>query len=200
MGPHPVLGWRDASLQFWRFSMVWKILGGLIALILVFFLVASFQPADFKISRSILVAAPAKACFEQVNDFHKWENWSPWAKMDPGMQTAYDGSAFGTGAVYSWTGSGKVGAGMMTLFKSEPYRLIDIQLDFIKPMKTTSLTEFTFGPEGKDTRVTWAMSGQKNLAAKAFHMVVNMDKLIGPDFEEGLAQLKAQAEAVKEKK
>src|ERR1700722_10646947 len=103
----------------------------------------------------------------------------------------------GMGAIYSWSGSGKVGAGMMTLLKSEPYQLIDIQLDFLKPMKNTNLTEFTFVPEGNGTRVTWTMSGRKNLMAKAFHMVVNMDKLIGPDFEKGLAQLKTQAETAK---
>lgn len=177
--------------------MVWKILGVLVAAVAVFFAVASFQPPDFKISRSILVSAPAKACFAQVDNFHNWENWSPWAKMDPGMQTAYDGPVSGEGASYSWMGNGKVGAGKMAILKSQPSELIDIQLDFLKPMKTTNLTEFTFEPEGHGTRVTWTMSGQKNLIAKAFHMIVNMDKLIGPDFERGLAQLKTQSEAVK---
>jgi hypothetical protein len=177
--------------------MIFKILGGLAAAVAVFLLVASFQPAQFTLSRSITVQAPPATCFNQVDNFHHWENWSPWAKMDPGMQTAYDGPVSGEGAIYSWMGNGKVGAGQMKITKSQPSQLIDLQLDFLKPMRTTNQTEFTFVPEGRATRVTWTMTGKNNLAAKAIHMVLNMDKLVGPDFEQGLAQLKALAEAEK---
>ena len=177
--------------------MIWKILGGLAAVLAVFLLVASFQPSQFTFSRSITVQAKPAVCFKLVNNFHQWETWSPWAKMDPGMQAAYDGPASGVGASYAWSGNGKVGSGKMTLIKSTPSSLIDIQLEFLKPMKGTDLTEFTFTPEGKETQVTWTMSGPLNLVEKAIHMVCNMDKMIAPDFELGLAQLKDQAEASK---
>ncbi len=179
--------------------MIWKILGGLAVALAAFFLVASFQPSRFTFSRSITVEAKPSTCYKLVNNFHTWEDWSPWAKMDPGMQAAYDGPASGVGASYTWSGNGKVGSGKMTLVKSTPSSLIDIQLEFLKPMKGDDLTEFTFTPEGqgKETQVTWTMSGPLNLVEKAFHMVCNTDKMLAPDFERGLAQLKSLAEAGK---
>ncbi|HVM33180.1 MAG TPA: SRPBCC family protein [bacterium] len=177
--------------------MILKILGALAAVAAIFLLAASFQPSQFTFTRSITVDAPAKTCFQLVNNFHEWEKWSPWAKMDPGMQAAYEGPSSGVGATYSWEGNSKVGAGKMTLVKSTPFSLIDIQLEFLKPMKGQNLTEFTFAPEGRGTKVTWTMSGPLNLVGKAFHMVCSMDKMVGPDFEKGLAQLKAQAEGGK---
>ncbi len=179
--------------------MVWKILGGLAAAVAIFLLVASFQPSQFIFSRSITVEAKPEACFKLVNDFHIWEDWSPWAKMDPGMQAAYDGPVSGVGASYAWSGNGKVGSGKMTLIKSIPSSLIDIQLEFLKPMKGNDLAEFTFTPggQGKETQVTWSMSGPLNLPEKAFHMVCDTDKMLAPDFERGLSQLKALAEAGK---
>jgi hypothetical protein len=177
--------------------MIKKFLLGLAVLIALFFLTASFQPNQFVFTRMTLVDAPPKVCFALVDNFHNWEKWSPWAKMDPGMQTAYDGPISGLGAVYGWQGNGKVGSGKMTVIKSMPPSLIDISLEFLKPMKTTNLTEFTFVPEGKSTKVTWTMSGSLNLIGKSFHLIVSMDKMVGPDFEKGLAQLKAEAESGK---
>jgi hypothetical protein len=170
---------------------------GFTVLIALFFLTVSFQPSSFVFTRSTLVAASPKVCFALVDNFHNWEKWSPWAKMDPGMQTAYDGPVSGVGAIYGWQGNGKVGSGKMTVIRSTPSSLIDINLEFLKPMRTTNLTEFTFEPEGKATKVTWTMSGPLNLVAKAFHLVRSMDKMLGPDFEKGLAQLKAEAESGK---
>jgi hypothetical protein len=177
--------------------MILKMILGLVVVIALFLLVASFQPETFAISRSIMVSAAPQACFDQVNNFHNWEAWSPWAKLDPAMKTDYGGPASGEGASYSWDGAGKVGAGRMAITKSRPSQLIDIQLDFLRPMKTTNLTEFTFTPQGQETQVTWTMSGHKNLVAKAFDMIMNMDKLVGPDFEKGLAGIKSIAESGK---
>lgn len=177
--------------------MAKKLLLGLAVLIALFFVTAAFQPDHFVFTRSTRVEASPKVCFDLVNNFHNWEKWSPWAKMDPGMQTAYDGPVSGVGAIYGWDGNGKVGSGKMTVVKSAPPSLIDINLEFLKPMRTTNLTEFTFEPEGKMTKVTWTMSGPLNLIGKSFHLVVSMDKMVGPDFERGLAQLKAAAESGK---
>ncbi len=173
-----------------------KILIGLAVVLVVFGIVANMQPADFKVERSVVVSAPASIVFAQVNDFHKCGAWSPWEKMDPAMKRTFEGPAEGTGAVYSWVGNSKVGEGKMTLTQSKPTELIQIQLDFIKPMKATNQTEFTFTPEGAGTKVTWAMTGKKNFFAKAMCLFMNMDKMVGGDFEKGLAGIKAQAEAV----
>ena len=171
-----------------------KVLIVLVLAIVVFFGIAAMQPAEFSISRSTTVnAAPAKV-FSQVNDFHKWENWSPWAKMDPSMKTTYEGPASGAGASYSWAGNSKVGEGKMSITQVKPSEQVLIQLDFLKPFKASNLTTFDFKAESKTTVVTWTMSGKNNLFAKAMHMVMNMDKMIGPDFEKGLAQMKAEAE------
>ncbi len=174
-----------------------KILIAFIAFIVVFFGVASTQPDDFTLSRSTVVAASPADVFAHVNDFHLWEAWSPWAKMDPSMKTTYEGPSSGDGSSYSWVGNSKVGEGKMTIIKSQPTDLILINLEFLKPMKATNLTEFSFKPEGQGTLVTWTMSGKNNLFAKAIHLVVSMDKMVGPDFEKGLAQLKAATEASK---
>ena len=174
--------------------MIKKILIALALIVIVFLIVVALQPADFRITRTATVAAPPAAVFAQVNDFHKWEAWSPWAKLDPSMKTTYDGPAEGTGAIYTWAGDGKVGEGRMTLTESHPSDLIRIKLEFLKPMAATNTTEFTFKPEGNQTAVTWSMTGTNNFIGKAFALVMNMDKMVGGDFEKGLAQLKSVLE------
>jgi len=173
-----------------------KILIGIVAAAVIFGIVVSMQSPDFKVQRSAVVSAPASVVFAQVNDFHKWGAWSPWEKMDPGMKRTFEGPAEGVGAVYSWVGNSKVGEGKMTLTQSKAPELIQIQLDFLKPMQATNQTEFTFVPEGAATRVTWTMTGKKTFIAKAFHMFMDMDKMVGGDFEKGLAGIKAASEAV----
>src|SRR5262249_32595798 len=165
--------------------------------IAVFLVVVALQPADFKISRSTAIAAAPAEAFSQVNDFHRWENWSPWAKIDPAMKTTFDGPALGEGSAYSWSGNNKVGEGKMTVTKSQPSEQILIKLEFLRPFKATNMAEFTFKPEGPGTRVTWTMSGKKNFVAKAFQLFVNMEKMLGPDFEKGLAQLRSVVETAK---
>ncbi|WP_367870927.1 SRPBCC family protein [Luteolibacter sp. Populi] len=175
--------------------MLRKILLGLAAILLILIGVIAMQPPDFKVERSATVSAPPATVFGQVNDFHKWEAWSPWEKLDPALKRTFEGPESGVGAKYGWVGNSKVGEGKMTIEDSRPAELVKIKLEFIKPMAATSDTVFTFTPEGPGTKVTWTMSGKNNFMAKAFGLFMNMDKMVGGDFEKGLAQMKAVAEA-----
>jgi len=177
--------------------MLKKILVGFVVLIALFCAYASMQPAEFTLSRSTVINAAPEQVFAQVNNFHNWEAWSPWAKMDPSMQTKYEGPESGEGAAYSWEGNGSVGAGKMTIDKSTPSSLIHIKLEFLKPMAAINPTEFTFTPEGQGTKVTWTMSGTNNFIAKAMHVFFDMEKMVGPSFEQGLSSLKGIVEAGK---
>ena len=162
--------------------------------VIVIVAIIAMQPSDFRITRTATVSAPPPAVFAQVNDFHKWEAWSPWEKLDPAMKKTYEGASEGTGAIYSWVGNNKVGEGRLTLTESRPSDLIRIKLEFLRPWKATNATEFTFKPEGNQTVVTWSMSGRKNFMLKAFGLFMNLDKMVGADFEKGLAQLKSLVE------
>jgi uncharacterized protein YndB with AHSA1/START domain len=166
-------------------------------IIVIFVAVVAMRPSEFRIVRSATISAPAQDVFGQVNDFHKWDSWSPWAKLDPAMKQTYEGPPAGTGAIYAWTGNGKVGEGRMTLTESRPSDLIRIKLEFLRPFKATNTAEFTFKPEGHQTVVVWSMSGQNNFVFKAFGLLMNMDKMVGGDFEKGLAQMKSVVEAAK---
>jgi hypothetical protein len=170
------------------------ILIAVVVLVAVFIGIVAMQPAEYRIVRSAVIAAPAPIVFEQLNDFHKWETWSPWAKLDPNAKNTFDGPASGPGAMFSWAGNKKVGEGRMTVLESRPSDLVRIKLEFIKPFASSCTTEFALAPQGNQTAVTWAMFGVNNFMAKAFCMFMNMDKTVGPDFERGLAQMKAVAE------
>ncbi len=150
--------------------------------------------------RATTIAAPADVVFAQVNDFHNWPVWSPWEKLDPAMKRTHEGAASGVGAVYSWSGNDKAGEGRMTLTESHPSELVGIKLDFIRPFAATNTVNFTFKQTGAQTAVTWTMEGDKNFGAKAFGLFVNIDKMVGDDFERGLAQLKSLAESAPAKK
>lgn len=175
--------------------MLKKILIGLAVIIIVFLVVVAMQPADYRVTRSATIAAPAEVVFAQVNELKKWEAWNPWGKIDPAMKLTYEGPAAGSGAIYSWAGNRQVGEGRMTITESRPNELIRFNLEFFKPMAGTSTSEFTFKPEGDQTVVTWSMAGKNNFIAKAFCLFMNMDKMIGGQFENGLANLKSVAEA-----
>src|SRR5436190_13618996 len=164
--------------------MIKKILIGLAVVVIAFVAIAAMQPAEFSVQRAAVMPAPADAVFAQVNDFHNWEAWSPWAKLDPAMKQSYEGASAGIGAVYSWAGNSDVGEGRMTITESRPGELVRIKLEFLKPFAATNTAEFTFKPEGgNQTAVTWTMSGRKNFMCKAFGLFMNMDKMIGGDFE-----------------
>ena len=171
-----------------------------IAIVVVLVLVAlagyvATRPADFRIVRSRTVAAPPDVVHAYVNDFHKWSEWSPWEKLDPAMKKEYSGAPAGTGAAYHWSGNSDVGEGNMTITDSRPAQSDTIRLEFLKPFAATNTTQFDFAPSGSGTNVTWAMNGRNNFVAKAFAAFMDMDKMVGADFEKGLAGLDAATAA-----
>jgi uncharacterized protein YndB with AHSA1/START domain len=149
------------------------------------------RPADFRLVRSRRLAAPPRAVFDLVNDFHRWPEWSPWEKLDPHLKRELSGPASGTGAAYHWSGNAKAGEGRMTITDSQPPSRVTIRLEFIKPWTATNTTTFDFAPSGGGTDVTWAMAGTNNFMMKAFSLFMDMEKAVGPDFERGLASLDA---------
>lgn len=175
--------------------MIKKILIGVAAIVVAFVVIVALQPSDFRIVRAALISAPAPAVFAQVNDFHNWEAWSPWAKLDPAAKATFEGPAAGIGAIFRWAGNAEVGEGSMTITESRPSDLIRIKLEFLKPFAATNHTEFTFNPVGNQTAVTWRMEGQNNFIARAVCLFMNMDKMVGGQFEKGLASMKSVVEA-----
>jgi hypothetical protein len=170
------------------------ILIGLAVVIVVFLIIVAMQPDDFRITRSATLAAPAAVVFDHVNDLHKWNEWSPWAKLDPNAKQTYEGPPAGIGAAFGWAGNKEVGEGRMTITESRPSELILMKLQFIKPFAATHTTEFTFKPEGDRTAVSWSMSGRNTFVSKAMVLVMNCDKMIGGQFESGFANLKSIVE------
>ena len=164
---------------------------------ILFLIVIAGQPDESTVTRSVKISAPPEKIFPNVNDLHNWEAWSPWAKLDPNAKHAYEGAASGTGAAMSWSGNCKVGVGRMTITESQASESIRFRLDFEKPMKATNLAEFTFKPEGGQTVVTWAMTAKNQGVGKVFGLIFNCDKILGGQFEKGLANLKGIVESGK---
>jgi hypothetical protein len=162
---------------------------------IIFFIVIAGRPDEFVVSRSTKIFASPEKIFPHVNDLHKWEAWSPWAKLDPNAKNSFEGADSGTGAAMSWDGNKKIGAGRMTIIESAPDDLIRFKLEFIRPFKATNTAEFTFKPEGSQTVVTWSMTGKSNFIFKAFGVFMNCDKMCGCQFEKGLVAMKSIAEA-----
>ena len=152
------------------------------------------KPDTFSVQRSTSIKAPPEKIFAVINDFHRWPDWSPWEKLDPTMKRTQSGAASGQGAVYEWDGNSKAGAGRMEIIESAPASKVGIQLDFIKPFEGHNIAEFSLAPEADATRVSWTMHGPTPFVSKVMQVFVSMDTLIGKDFEEGLANLKALTE------
>lgn len=170
-----------------------------IALVLVLFFIgilgmAAMQPDTFSVSRSLAIKAPPEKILGLVGDFRQWQSWSPWERLDPNMQRVHSGAPSGKGALYAWTGNDDVGAGKMEITELTPPSKVVIKLDFIKPFESSNITEFTLAPKGGQTEVTWTMSGPMPFISKIMSVFISMDRLIGKDFEKGLANLKAVAE------
>jgi hypothetical protein len=174
--------------------MLRKSLIGIGILLAAFVLVVATRPARFHVERSATIAAPPQAVFGRVNDFHAWGTWSPWEKIDPGMQRTFSGPPAGVGSTYAWSGNDEIGAGRMTIEQSEPSRRIAIELEFTRPMAATNHATFTFVPVPEGTKVTWAMDGDNNFVGKAISLFIDMDEMIGSHFERGLVTLKGLAE------
>lgn len=166
----------------------------LVGILGVLAVVVAMQPSEYRIERTAKIDAPPEIAFAQVNDFHNWDAWSPWAKLDPAMVATFEGPASGVGAIYKWSGNDKVGEGQMTILESKPDEFIRFKLEFLRPFPDTCTTEFTFKPEGASTSAIWTMTGRRNFMAKGVCLVMDMDKMVGGDFENGLAQMKTVCE------
>jgi Polyketide cyclase / dehydrase and lipid transport len=178
--------------------MIWTvlliILGVIVLGIVALLIYAATQPGAFRVQRSASIQAPPERVFPHINDFRSWGAWSPWEKLDPNLKRTFSGPASGVGSTYEWEGNKKVGQGRMEITQSAPSSNIAIKLDFIKPFQAHNTAEFTLAPNGGSTDVTWAMLGQKPFLFKVMSVFMNMDKMIGKDFEAGLANLKAISE------
>jgi carbon monoxide dehydrogenase subunit G len=158
--------------------------------IAVVLILAAGKPDAFSVERAIDIAAPAERIFSLINDFHQWVAWSPWEHKDPGMQRSYEGAASGKGAVYGWEGNKNVGSGRMEILESAAPSKILIKLDFIKPFEGHNTAEFTMLPQGGATRLSWVMRGPAPFMSKLMQVFMNLDRMIGKDFETGLSNLK----------
>jgi uncharacterized protein YndB with AHSA1/START domain len=163
----------------------------LIAALLAF---AASKPDTFRIERRASIKAPAETIFPLINDFHSWTSWSPWEKMDPTMKRTYSGAPSGVGAMYAWEGNKTVGKGGMEITHASPPHRVEIKLDFLKPFEAHHTAEFALEPQGDATNVSWAMKGHQAFFFKVMSIFMNMDKMIGKDFEKGLANLKSVTE------
>lgn len=175
--------------------MLKKVGLGLVVVVVAFAGFVATRPSTFRVERSMEIAAPADAVFPFVNDFHQWDAWSPWEKLDPAMKKTFEGPGAGAGAIYAWTGNDEVGKGRMTITDSRPHERVGIKLEFIEPWPATSDIELMFVPTAKGVKVTWVMTGNNDFMAKAMTVFMNMDSMVGGDFEKGLAQLKSLGEA-----
>jgi uncharacterized protein YndB with AHSA1/START domain len=148
----------------------------------------------YTVERSTTVDAPPERVYAQVADFHNWTTWSPWEDLDPQMERTYSGPESGTGAVYAWSGNRKAGQGRMMIAEAAAPSRVHIDLSFEKPWKSRNDTVFTIEPLQTGSRVTWTMTGEKSLMTTVLGVFTSMDKMVGPDFEKGLARLKAVTE------
>lgn len=163
-----------------------------VAVVVIGFLAfVATRPGSFVYTRSRVIAAPPAALFEQTNDLKKFQDWNPWAKLDPQCVFTYSGPATGVGSSYHWKGNRKVGEGRMTIIESTPHSRIRARLEFIKPFAATNTAEFTFKPEDSGTLVTWSMSGENIFMAKLMGVFVDFDKMVANDFAKGLNSLAA---------
>lgn len=168
--------------------MLKKLLVGVVVVIAVLLVVVQTRPGTYHVERTTVIAAPAEAVFGTINDFHTFPQWSPWQHLDPNMKVTVEGEP-GVGQKYHWTGNSKAGEGEMRITESVPYTRIAMDLDFIKPFASQDKAAFTLAPAEGGTSVTWSMDGTADFMVKAMSLVSPMDKMIGPDFEKGLAGL-----------
>lgn len=175
--------------------MLKKILLALVVIVAAFLGYVALQPSTMRVQRTGTIDAPPDVAFAQVNDFRAWEAWSPWAKLDPNSKATFEGPTAGAGSVFHWSGNDQVGEGTMTITESKPYETIRIKLDFRKPFAGTNDVEFAFKPEGNQTAVSWTMTGEKNFFCKLMGVFMDMDQMIGGDFEKGLASMNQAAKA-----
>lgn len=173
-------------------------LAALVGMAALFLIVVALQPSEFHVVRSATMAASPEEVFQEVNDLRKWDAWSPWAKLDPNVKNTFAGANEGEGAIFRWSGNEKVGEGSMTIVESRPHELIRLKLEFVKPFEDKADVEFAFEPQDDGTQVTWSMSGENNFVGKVMCLFMDMDDMIGSQYEEGLANLKKIVEGDRE--
>jgi uncharacterized protein YndB with AHSA1/START domain len=155
---------------------------------------AATKPDAFRIQRSASIKAPPEKIFPLINDFRSWSSWSPYEHKDPAMKKTFSGAAVGKGAIYEWEGDKNVGSGRIEIADTAPPNKVSIKLDMIKPFAAHNQVEFRLEPRGDVTDVTWAMNGHTPYLAKVMHVFIDVDRMVGQDFEAGLASLKSVAE------
>lgn len=174
--------------------MLKKILYVLVAVVLLFVIVVALQPSNYRIENSTTIAASPAKVFAQVNDFHKFEAWSPWQKVDPNQTMTYSGPEAGKGAMAAWSGNKKVGSGTMTIVDSVTDESVNIKVVFTEPFEGGTNSDFTFKPEGDKTKVTWVMHGPQGFVEKAFSLVMGGVEMMNDNQKTGLANLKRVSE------
>jgi uncharacterized protein YndB with AHSA1/START domain len=168
--------------------------GGVVLLVAVVLAFAATRPDSFSVRRAASIQAPPEKIFPLISDFSRWSAWSPYERKDPAMKRSFSGPAAGKGAVYAWEGNGDVGQGRMEIADAVAPSRVTLKLDFVKPFEAHNKVDFTLEPKGGATEVTWAMDGPMPFISKVITLFVDMDRMVGGDFEAGLANLKAIAE------
>ncbi len=174
--------------------MLKKIAAGLVVLVVIFVIVVAMQPSQLHIERTAVFAAPPEVVFAQVNSMRKGAEWSPWSRLDPAMKKSFEGPEEGVGAIYKWNGNDQVGEGVMTITESQPNTLVKCKLEFLRPMADVAVAAYTLKPEGSGTSVTWSFDGEQSFMEKAVCLFMDLDAMLGAQFEEGFANLKKVVE------
>jgi uncharacterized protein YndB with AHSA1/START domain len=177
--------------MFETIAVIAVVLALAIAVVLI---LAATKPDKFSVQRATTVKAPAEKIFPLINDFRQWGSWSPYEHKDPTMKRSFSGAASGKGAVYAWDGNKNVGSGRMEILDAAAPAKIVIKLDFFTPFEGHNTAEFTMLPQGDATNLTWLMHGPAPFMAKIMHVFMNIDRMVGKDFEIGLANLKRLTE------
>ena len=176
------------------FEIIAVIVAVLVVAIAIVLILAAIKPGRFSVRRDIVVRAPAEKIFPLIADFHQWGSWSPYENKDPVMKRTYAGTANGKGAVYAWEGNKNVGSGRMEITDAPAPSKVVIKLDFLVPFEAHNTAEFTMLPQGDGTKLSWLMHGPAPFISKLMQVFMNIDKMVGKDFEVGLANLKKLAE------
>ena len=170
------------------------VLASAVAALLGFFGFVATRPDEFRVERRGHINAPPERVYSKIVDFKRWPEWSPWEALDTNMRRTLSGAPSGPGAIYEWEGNKKVGKGRMEITGIEPSKRVAVKLDFIKPFEAHNVTEFLLDPHDGGTNVTWVMTGQNAFMSKLFGVFMNIDQLVGKDFEKGLANLRRESE------
>lgn len=173
--------------------MLQYIVGSIVVLIGGILVYAATKPNTFRLQRSAIINAPSEKIFPFITDLHQWMAWSPWEKLDPELKRSFSGASQGKGAQYQWEGNSNVGTGGMEILEAVP-SMIKLKLDFLKPFEAHNFAEFTLEPRGEATNVTWAMYGPQPFMAKVMSLFMDCEKMVGPQFETGLSNLKTIVE------